>query len=97
MADLGTDHQKEHMRRGLRANTRGRLAPLLCCAAATQVLLENYLMLAAAIQNQNAGRLPDMLRWVVLRRRWRRTNVPRGMSALSQGALCVCAPCGGLP
>lgn len=32
----------------------------------TQVLLENYLMIAAAIQNQNAGRLPDMLKWVLL-------------------------------
>jgi len=26
-----------------------------------QVLLENYLMLAAAIETQNLGRLPDML------------------------------------
>lgn len=29
-----------------------------------QVLLENYLMLAAALENQNIGRMQDMLQYV---------------------------------
>lgn len=33
-------------------------SPLNCV---TQVLLENYLLLAAAMESQNAGRLGDML------------------------------------
>jgi hypothetical protein len=31
------------------------------CLFCLQVLLENYLMLAAALENQNLGRMQDML------------------------------------
>jgi hypothetical protein len=35
-----------------------------CLLLGLQVLLENYLMLAAALENQNLGRMQDMLQWV---------------------------------